>query len=349
MVDRPIVETGAADRPARAVPRGAWVLALAALGVLLAPLVVPSYYLTKMLPFFAYGIALLGLNLLFGYTGLLSFGHALFLGVGAYTVSVATTRLGIRSFEVILLLAALAAAVFAVPIGALCVRYVKIYFGMLTLAFGMLFHSFLIKFYAVTGGDQGLRVAQPYLLGLIEARSGESVRFLTGPYYYYAAAVLALLAFVMWRIVHSPFGLCLRSIRDNPEKAEYLGVGVRRYRWYAFMLSAVYAGVGGALLAPVTGQVDPTLVYWTHSGNLVFMALLGGFTSFFGPLLGAFVFIFLQDQIMSVVPYWRLVFGAILALIVIFAPTGLMGLFSQRPTLPRWAVLRQAPRPEQAS
>ncbi len=334
---------------ARAFAPGAWVLALAVLAVLVAPLVVSPYYLTKMLPFFAYGVVLLGLNLLVGYTGLLSFGHALFLGVGAYTVSVATTRLEIRSFEVILLLAALTAAIVAAPIGALCVRYVKIYFGMLTLAFGMLFYSFLIKFYAVTGGDQGLRVAQHSLLGLFEARSGERVRFLTGQFYYYAAAVLAILALVMWRIVRSPFGLCLRSIRDNPEKAEYLGVSVRRHRWYAFMLSAVYAGIGGALLGPVTGQVDPTLVYWTHSGNLVFMVLLGGFTSFFGPLLGAFVFIFLQDQIMSVVPYWRLVFGAILAAIVIFAPTGLMGLLSQRPTLPRWAVLRQAPGPEHAN
>jgi branched-chain amino acid transport system permease protein len=134
----------------------------------------------------------------------------------------------------------------------------------------------------------------------------------------------------MWRIVHSPFGLCLRTIRDNPTKAEALGVGVTRYRWYAFVISAVFAAVGGALLAPPTGNVDPTLAYWTHSGNLVFMVLLGGFASFFGPVLGAFVFIFLQDAVMSVVPYWRLVFGAILAAIVIFAPGGLMG-FLVRP------------------
>ena len=297
-----------------------------ALAVLGAPLAVSSYYVTKMLPFFAYGITLLGLNLLFGYTGLLSFGHAFFLALGAYTVAFATATLGIRSMELILVLAGLVAALVAAPVGALCVRYTKIYFGMLTLAFGMLFHSFLIKFYAVTGGDQGLRVAQPYLLGIFQARSGESVQFLTGPFYYYSAVLLAILGFVMWRIVHSPFGLCLRSIRENAEKAEYLGVDVRRYRWYAFMISAVYAGLGGALLAPVTGQVDPTLAYWTHSGNLVFMTLLGGFTNFFGPLLGAFVFIFLQDWIMSIVPYWRLVFGAILAVIVVFAPTGLMGL-----------------------
>ena len=134
----------------------------------------------------------------------------------------------------------------------------------------------------------------------------------------------------MWRIVGSPFGLSLRAIRDNPVKAESLGIGVTRYRWYAFVISAVYAAVGGALLGPPTGNVDPTLAYWTHSGNIVFMTLLGGFASFFGPVLGAFVFIYLQDFVMSVVPYWRLVFGAILALMVIFAPDGLMGLFARR-------------------
>jgi branched-chain amino acid transport system permease protein len=133
----------------------------------------------------------------------------------------------------------------------------------------------------------------------------------------------------MWRIVHSPFGLCLRTIRDNPAKAEALGVSVTRYRWYAFVISAVFAAVGGALLGPSIGNVDPTLAYWTHSGSLVFMALLGGFAHFWGPVLGAFVFIFLQDAVMSVVPYWRLVFGAILAAIVIFAPGGLMGLFTR--------------------
>jgi branched-chain amino acid transport system permease protein len=129
--------------------------------------------------------------------------------------------------------------------------------------------------------------------------------------------------------VRSPFGLCLRIVRDNPVKAESLGVSVTRYRWYAFVISAVYAAVGGALLGPPTGNVDPTLAYWTQSGNIVFMTLLGGFTSFFGPVLGAFVFIYLQDTVMSVIPYWRLVFGALLAVIVIVAPGGLAGLFAR--------------------
>jgi branched-chain amino acid transport system permease protein len=311
--------------------RGRLILAAVLAGLIALPLALSPYRVLLMLPFMAYGVILLGLNLLFGYTGLVSFGHALFVGIGAYTAAVLTSHAGIRSLEAIVLVAVVLGALAAALVGALCVRYVKIYFGMLTLAFGMVFYTFLLKFYRLTGGDEGMPVLRPVLLGLnLDGMS--KTAFLVGPYYYYSLGVLILAAAVMWRIVHSPFGLCLRTIRDNPIKAEALGVSVTRYRWYAFVISAVFAAVGGALLGPPTGNVDPTLAYWTHSGNLVFMALLGGFASFFGPVLGAFVFIFLQDAVMSVVPYWRLVFGALLAAIVIFAPGGLMGLFARTRT-----------------
>jgi branched-chain amino acid transport system permease protein len=300
-----------------------------ALAIATLPAAAPTYHVTLMLPFMAYGVVLLGMNLLFGYTGLVSFGHALFVGVGAYTAAVLTTHFHVRHMELILPAAALAAAIVAAPVGALCVRYVKIYFGMLTLAFGMVFHTFLLKFYRLTGGDEGMRMLRPYLLGS-EWEGFSKTAYLVGPYYYFSLAVLALATLLMWRIVGSPFGLCLRTIRDNPIKAESLGVSVPRYRWYAFMISAAYAGIGGALLAPPTGNVDPTLAYWTHSGNLVFMILLGGFGHFWGPVLGAFAFIYLQDLVMSVVPYWRLVFGALLAIMVIAAPGGLMGLLARR-------------------
>jgi branched-chain amino acid transport system permease protein len=300
-------------------------LALAAL----VPFAGRDYYATLMLPFFAYGIALLGLNLLFGYTGLLSFGHALYLALGAYTAAYLTSTFGVLHLELLLLGAAAVAAIVAIPVGLLCVRYIRIYFGMLTLAFGMLFYSFLYKFYAITGGDEGLRVLRPTLFGS-SLEAYDKVQYLTGPYYYYALGLLVLAVGVMWRIVRSPFGLSLRSIRENPEKAEYVGVSVRRYRLYAFIIAAVFGAVGGALLAVPTGLADPLLAYWTHSGNLVFMLLLGGFGHFFGPLLGAFVFIFLQDAVMSMTAYWRLVFGTILAIVVIFFPRGLMGLIGAR-------------------
>ena len=299
--------------------------ALALVAILVVPLVAPPYQTLLMLPFMAYAVVLLGLNLLFGYGGLLSFGHALFIGIGAYTGAFLTSRFGIRSLEAILLVSAVLGALVAAPVAALCVRYVKIYFGMLTLAFGLVCYTFVLKFYRLTGGDEGMPFLRPLLLGR-DLSAIPKTDYLIGPYYYYCVAVLVVATVCMWRIVHSPFGLCLRTVRDNPLKAEALGISVPRSRWCAFVISAVYAAIGGALLGPPTGNVDPTLAYWTHSGNLVFMTLLGGFTHFFGPLLGAFVFIYLQDLVMSVVPYWRLIFGAILAAIVIFAPTGLMGL-----------------------
>ena len=288
-----------------------------------------DYYATLMLPFFAYSVALLGLNLMFGVTGLLSFGHALFLAVGGYTAAYLGSALRVRSLEAMLVVAVLTAAAVAVPIGWLCVRDVRIYFGMLTLAFGMLVYSFLYKFYGLTGGDEGIPVARPTLLGH-GFGDLDKTAYLVGPYYYYSLVLCVVAAAAMWRIVRSPLGLSLRAIRENADKAEYVGVRVRRYRFYAFVIAAVFGAAGGVLLVVPTGLAAPTLAYWTHSGNLVFMLLLGGFTHFFGPVLGAFVFIFLQDQVMSVTEYWRFVFGAVLAAVVIFLPQGLMSVVAGR-------------------
>ena len=295
------------------------------LALLLLPAVAQPYYVTLVLPAFAYAIALLGFNLLFGYTGLLSFGHALFVAVGAYAAAVLSSKLGVKSFELIVLISGLVAVVAAVPVALLSVRYVRIFFGILTLAFGMLFHSFLFKFYDLTGGDTGIRVLRPTLLG--NGYEGlDKTAFLIGPFYYYCLALLVVLGIVMWRIVHSPFGLHLAAIRENPRKAEYLGVRVRFFRLIAFLISAFYCAVGGVILAINTGQVDPELAYWTHSGELVFMTVLGGFANFFGPLIGAFTFIFLKSELMSATQYWRFWLGAILAVIVVVFPRGLVGI-----------------------
>ncbi len=305
------------------------ILALIAVGIflLVLPLFASQFINYLMLTFFAYAITVIGLNLLFGYTGLLSFGHALFMAVGAYTAAFLTSKFSVLYMEIILIVSVIVASILAGLIGAICVRYIKIYFAMLTLAFGMLFYTFLLKFYYLTGGDEGMRVLRPYLLGL-NLSEIPKMQFLTGSYYLYTFVILAILTFVMWKIVSSPFGLCLKAIRDNPEKAEYLGVSVRKYRWYAFIISGAYAAIGGALLAPAIGQVDPGLTYWTHSGTLVFMTLLGGFENFFGPLIGGIVYIFLQDKIMSLTAYWRFIFGGILAFIVIAAPGGIAGVIS---------------------
>jgi branched-chain amino acid transport system permease protein len=289
-----------------------------------APLVIDRYYLTLLVPFFGYAVALLGLNLLFGYGGLLSFGHALFLAVGAYTAAVVTAKFGILHFEIVVIAAALAAAVVAVPLGAICVRHTKIFFGMLTLAFGMLFHSFLFKFYELTGGDEGSPIRRPSLLGF-DFPSMDKIQFVTGPFYYYSLTIAIVAGFVMWRLVNSPFGLHLKAARDNDRKAEYVGVSVHKVRLVAFVASAVYGAIGGAIIGTNTGLADPEIAYWTQSGNLVFMTVLGGFSNFFGPAVGAFVFIFLQDFLASNMNYWRFVLGVILAVVVIGLPYGVVG------------------------
>jgi branched-chain amino acid transport system permease protein len=297
------------------------------LALMLLPTMAPPYYATLMIPFFGYAIALLGFNLLFGYTGLLSFGHAMFLGAGAYGAAVMAGVLGIKSFEAVLLAVVLFTMAAAVPIGFLCVRNVGIFFGMLTLAFGMLFYSFLFKFYHLTGGDSGMRVPRMKILGL-ELAQYNKIELLAGPFYYYCLALLIIAALLMWRIVHSPFGLHLRAIRDNTRKAEYLGVHVRRCRLAAFVISAGFGAAGGAILGFRIGIADPELVYWTHSGQLVFMTVLGGFSNFFGPIIGALAFTLLQDQLQSLTEYWRFILGAILALIVIGFPGGIAGIFA---------------------
>jgi branched-chain amino acid transport system permease protein len=291
----------------------------------LLPVVAPPYFASLMIPFFGYAIGLLGFNLLFGYTGLLSFGHAMFLGFGAYGAAIMAGVFGVRSFEAVLLAVIVASMLAAVPIGFVCVRYVGIFFGMLTLAFGMLFYSFLFKFYHLTGGDSGMRVARMNLLGL-ELTQYNKFELLAGPFYYYCLALLLLAGFIMWRIVRSPFGLHLKTIRDNARKAEYLGVHVHLFRLVAFVISAGFGAAGGAILGFRIGLADPELVYWTQSGQLVFMAVLGGFSNFFGPIIGALTFTLLQDQLQSLTQYWRFVLGAILAIIVIGFPGGITGL-----------------------
>jgi branched-chain amino acid transport system permease protein len=294
------------------------------------PYVTGPHYTILMFSAMGFAIALLGLNLLFGFTGLLSFGHAMFLAIGAYTAAYLTSA-KIMTLELILLTAAAVATVAAVPIGLLCIRYVKIYFSMLTLAFSMLLYSFLFKFYPITGGDEGIRIKLPTPL-LMDLSSLDTVAILTGPMYYYVFGMLIALTFLMWRITASTFGLGLRAIRENEQKAKYLGVNVQRYRLVVFVIAGVYGAVGGVIVGIPIGLAEPSLAYWLQSGNLVFMLLLGGYTNFFGPVLGAITFIFFQDQLTSYTEYWRLTFGVLLAVIVIFFPSGLMGVVDVR----RW-------------
>ncbi|HZZ90927.1 MAG TPA: branched-chain amino acid ABC transporter permease [Usitatibacter sp.] len=313
------------------------ILALVGLAAIAAlPSFLSPYSVTLVLPAIAYAVALLGYNLLFGYTGLLSFGHALFVAIGGYGAAVLSSRMGVKSFELILLVSGAVAVAVAIPIALLSVRYVKIFFGILTLAFGMLFHSFLFKFYNITGGDTGIRVERPTLLGHA-FKEMDKTAYLIGPFYYYCVVLLAILGFVMWRLVNSPFGLHLVATRENRRKSEYLGVRVRFFRLIAFAISALYCSVGGVMLAVNTGQADPELAYWTHSGELVFMTVLGGFANFLGPVIGAFSFVFLKAQLMDLTQYWRFWLGVILVILVVLFPRGLAGLFERM-----WARLHRS-------
>ncbi len=298
-------------------------IALAVLAMAVAPMFLDPYHLTLLIPFYGYAIVLLGFNLLFGYGGQLSFGHAMFVAIGAYAAAASAT-FGVKSFELMLLGALAAGVLVSAPIAWIASRFTGIFFGMLTLSFGMLFHSFLNKFYNITGGDSGMRIPRPTLLGQ-ELADLDKTAFLTGPFYLYCLVLTMVLAFIMWRLIRSPFGLHLMAARDNDRKAAYVGVQVRSVRAAAFVISAAYGALGGVIIGVNTGLADPELAYWTHSGHLVFMAVLGGYQEFLGPVVGALAFIQLQDNLMSATQYWRFFLGLMLAILVIVLPGGLLG------------------------
>jgi branched-chain amino acid transport system permease protein len=290
-----------------------------------APFALEPYYATLVIPVLAYAIALLGLNLLFGYGGLLSFGHAMFVAIGAYASAVLGTRYGILSFELHLLVAIVVSSAVAAIIGLLCLRYSTIFFSMLTLAFSMIFHSFLFKFYLLTGGESGISVVKPNLLGMSYSKISKTA-FLIGPFYWYILGLFSLALAVMARIVRSPFGLSLQAARDNAVKTAFLGVDVFKVRYVAFVVSAAYCAIGGAVLAVSIGAADPELAYWTQSGNMIFITVLGGLGRLFGPIIGSISFTLLQDRLMANTQFWRAALGVSLMLIIIFAPQGLIGL-----------------------
>ncbi|MEM4311624.1 MAG: branched-chain amino acid ABC transporter permease [Nitrososphaerales archaeon] len=289
----------------------------------LVPYIAPPFYVYLTLTSLAYIPVVIGFNILFGYTGLLSFGHGLFLALGMYTTAFLMRNYTMENLEVLILASALSAFIVGLGVGYICVKYTRIYFALLTLAFGMVFYTLLIKFTPITGGDEGLRITfKPLLLGL-DFRYLPHLDFLFQPYYYYVLGIVIILTVLAYIIVSSHFGLSLKAIKENSEKAEALGINIKRFRLYSFVISAIYTSIGGALLAHITSHVTPIFSYWTTSGEIVFMTLLGGFTNFFGPIIGVFVYTLLRDFIMSTIIYWRILFGAALLLIIIFVPGGI--------------------------
>jgi branched-chain amino acid transport system permease protein len=309
-------------------------LAGAAALVLLALIVLPSFIETYQLQLLIYGlvaaIAALGFNLLLGYTGLLSFGHSAYFGVGAYTVALVVEQLGPHSMEFYVLLGIPAVAITSAIFGYICVRHTRIFFGILTLAISQVIYSLALSFYWVTGGSDGLRVPRPtLLLGWLSFSGPQGFQQFIRSYYYYVLAIFVVCVALMWLIVHSPFGKALQAIRDNETRAQFLGIRIRRSRWIAFLVSGTFTGVAGILWVPLNGLTTPDVLYWTFSGEIVFTALLGGFRNFTGPIVGGIVFTYLKTYAVATTEYWQLLLGIVLVVLVLVLPTGIVGALSQ--------------------
>jgi len=270
-------------------------------------------------------IAALGFNLLLGYTGLLSFGHCAYFGGGAYAVALLVKYGRTTSMELFLVAAVAASVLIAVLFGFACVRYTRIFFSILTMALSQVLWSLVFKFFWVTGGSDGLRVPTPSLLGIAVDPRADKTTFLAHRYYYYVLVLFLAAAAAMWLIVNSPFGKALQAIRDNETRAEFVGVEVRRYRWLAFVVSGVFTGLAGALWAPLNGLTTPDILYWQFSGEIVFFTVLGGFRTFTGPIVGAIVFNYLKTYAIGFTTYWQLLLGAVLIVLVLVLPTGIVG------------------------
>ncbi len=268
-------------------------------------------------------IALIGFNLLFSYAGLLSFGHALFLGIGAYTVGFMYKYLAVTNIELHLLGSILSSAVIAFIVGFVVVKYTRIFFAIFMLAIAQIFWSLYYKFYWITGGTDGIKVARFSILGV----SLENLDFASYHhiYFYLVTGIALVLVYIMWRIVNSPFGLALKAIRDNETRARFIGIDVYKMRLYAFIISAIYASITGALVANHHRLVTPDIAYWTTSGKVVFATLLGGAKVFIGPVLGSFIFHIIESFAMRFI-YWQLIMGLLIVIIIIVMPGGFIQL-----------------------
>jgi branched-chain amino acid transport system permease protein len=313
---------------------GAGAVVVAALAFLptVLGLFLPRFFVLYQTELLIYGmsfaIAALGFNLLLGYTGLLSFGHSAYFGLGAYTVAFIVRDLHVQSMELCILGGLLSSLLIAALFGYICVRHTRIFFGILTLALSQVLWSLAYKFFWVTGGTDGIRVARAGLTllgGLIDFKGSGAYQKFISAYYYYVLALFVLAVAIMWVIVHSPFGKALQAIRDNETRAGFIGIRVRRYRWIAFVISGLFTGLAGALWVPLNGLTTPDILYWPFSGEIVFMTVLGGFRTFTGPIVGAVAFNYLKVYAVASSQYWQLVLGGVLVLLVMLLPAGIVG------------------------
>jgi branched-chain amino acid transport system permease protein len=265
----------------------------------------------------AFGLFATSLNLLVGYTGMISFGHGMFFGLGAYGFGLILQKTG-ASIPVAFLATLAITAVVAVIIGAICVRLKEIYFAFVTLAFQMLIHSTILSWVSLTGGDQGLRggIPRPVFLGI--DLSNQIHLYIT------SCALLLIGLLVMRQITQSPFGYTLRMIRDNAGRASFIGINVWRVKLTIFVLAALFAATGGVIMSLFVSGAYPEFAYWTISGEGIFINMLGGITTFLGPMVGTVLLLILNDTVTRMTEYYCIVLCVVILFFAIGLRKGLM-------------------------
>jgi branched-chain amino acid transport system permease protein len=272
-------------------------------------------------------LAAMSLNFLLGYTGVLSFGHAAYFGLGAYGAGM-TLKYLLPSTPLGILVGVLVGTVAACVIGALIVKLRGVYFAMVTIAFGQVFYFVAFRWNSVTGGDDGLSgwKRAPIHLG----RHALDIVNDDKALYYLVLACFAVAVAVMAALLRSPFGRTLLAIRENERRARFLGIPVERHIWLSWVISCMFVSLAGALYALLNNFADPHDLHWSQSGDFVIMAVLGGMRSFWGPLIGAAIFVVLQDYLSSLTENWQSFIGLFFVLVVLFFPRGVLGVIRRR-------------------
>lgn len=291
-----------------------YVLLVAFALLLILPFIGSRYSVELATQILIFGLLATSLNILVGYLGAASFGHAAFFAIGGYACAYFLTTLG-WPLVVSMIGAVLLTALASLVIGFFCVRLNEIYFSMLTLAFSMLVWAVALKWKPVTGGDDGfVGVAVPEYLS----------NYFT--FFLFTLGVVTISMIVLMIIGNSTMGRVFIAIRENQTRASFLGVNVRRMRLIAFVIAGTFAGIAGTLLALYVRGMYPETAFWSQSGHILIMVLLGGMHAFIGPFLGASALTLLEVTIGQYTEYWQVVVGIILVIVVLAAPEGIYGL-----------------------
>jgi branched-chain amino acid transport system permease protein len=273
------------------------------------------------------GLAAISLNFLLGFTGVLSFGHAAYLGLGAYGAGMTIKYLA-PSTPLAIIVGVIVAIVGAAVIGALIVRLKGVYFAMVTIAFGQVFYFLAFRWVSLTGGDDGLtgwkRVPIDLGFAQVDVLGNDKA------FFYLVLVCFAIATGIMALLLRSPFGRSLLAIRENERRAQFLGIPIALHVWLSFVISAGFVGLAGTLYALLDNFVDPRAFYWTQSGDFVIMAVLGGMRSFWGPLIGAAIYVVLQDKLSSLTGNWMSLIGIFFVLVVVYFPRGVLGVLKRR-------------------